>query len=255
MTRTIAWAAAVALTATCAYGQDPQTATGQPPPARTETAPGPTGARKLLVDVGHDYLNFFSVENGEFGAVGGAIAGVIHGADGFFRDETVGPTPAAMKPGATYGNLAFQFPLAITWWVVGHATGSARGADAGRDLLRAQISAISWTYAIKYSVNRTRPNGDPRSFPSGHTSASFATATVLQQHYGWKIGLPVYAIATYTGAERVWNNKHWASDVAFGAVVGVLSGRTVTVHVRKAGFTIQPRAVAGGGGIEIHVLP
>jgi membrane-associated phospholipid phosphatase len=66
---------------------------------------------------------------------------------------------------------------------------------------------MSRTYLAKYTVNRTRPNGDPRSFPSGHTSASFATAQVLQGHYGWKVGVPVYAVATYTAGERVSNNS------------------------------------------------
>jgi membrane-associated phospholipid phosphatase len=219
-----------------------------------ETAPQPSGVRRLLHDVAHDYRDFLSVENGEFAAVGGTATAVIHGADDFIRDQAVGPTPTALKPGSTSGNLAFQFPLAIGWWAIGHAASSARGSDAGRDLLRAQISAASWTYAIKYSVDRTRPNGDPRSFPSGHTSASFATATVLQQHYGWKLGLPAFALATYTAVERVYDNKHWASDVAFGAVVGMLSGRTVALHVRKSKLHIEPRAMPGGGAIEVHVL-
>src|SRR5436190_2211768 len=83
-----------------------------------------------------------------------------------------------------------------------HVAGSARGANAGRDLVRAQISAASFTYAIKYAVDRQRPNGDPRSFPSGHAAASFATATVLQEHYGWKLGLPAYAMAAYVAGER-----------------------------------------------------
>jgi len=142
----------------------------------------------------------------------------------------------------------------VTWWIAGHASGSDRAADAGRDLVRAQISALSWTYAIKYAVDRTRPNGDPRSFPSGHTSATFATAMVLQKHYGWKLGVPMFAAATYTAAERVTNNKHWASDVAFGAVIGVLSGRTVTLHLQRAQLGVQAMPLPGGGGVLVHVL-
>lgn len=222
-------------------------------PQHAESAPEPGGVHGFLADVGRDYLHMFSIENAEWAAVGGTATAAIHQADELLRSVTDQPTPYALKPGATYGNLAFQVPLAATWWIVGHAAGSSRGADAGRDLVRAQISAMSWTYAIKYSVNRTRPNGDPRSFPSGHTSATFATAMVLQEHYGWKVGLPIFGAAAYTGAERVMNDKHWASDVAFGAVVGILAGRTVTVHVRHQRLSIQPQAVPGGGGITIHV--
>ena len=212
------------------------------------------GVKAFVRDVGSDYRDFLTLENAEFVAVGATATGVLGGLDHQLAEATSGPTPAALKPGQTYRNLAFQFPLALTWWIVGQASGSRRGADAGRDLVRAQISALSWTYAIKYSVNRTRPNGDPRSFPSGHTSATFATAMVLQKHYGWKLGLPMLAASTYTAAERVTNNKHWPSDVAFGAVIGMLSGHTVTLHLQRAQLGVQPVPVPRGGGIVVHVL-
>src|SRR5262249_23602717 len=156
-------------------------------------------------------------------------------------------------PGATYGNLAFQVPLAATWWIVGHVVGSERASAAGRDLLRAQISGASFTYALKYAVDRTRPNGDPRSFPSGHATAAFATATVLQEHYGWKLGLPMFALATYVGGERVTQKKHWPSDVTFGAAIGMMSGRTVTLHLRRERVELHPQAVPGGGGVLVYV--
>lgn len=217
--------------------------------------PESSAFKTFLSDVGRDYRNYLTLENGQWALVGGTATAVLAGVDDELADAAAAPTPAALKPGQTYGNLAFQFPLAVTWWIAGHAAGSRRGADAGRDLLRAQISAVSWTYAIKYSVNRTRPNGDPRSFPSGHTSATFATAMVLQRHYGWKLGLPMFAASTYTAAERVTNNKHWASDVAFGAVIGMLSGRTVTLHLHRAQIGLQPVPIPGGGGVLVHVLP
>ena len=126
---------------------------------------------------------------------------------------------------------------------------AANMAAAGRDLARAQISAASWTYALKYAVNRERPNGDPRSFPSGHASATFATALVLQQHYGWKVGGPAVAVAVYTSLSRVAANKHWASDVVFGSALGMASARAVTVRLRNTDVSISPLPLAGGGGI------
>lgn len=220
----------------------------------TDPTPQPGGFKLFLTDVGRDYRDFLTLDNAQWAAVGGVITGVFAGVDDELASATAGPTPMALKPGQTYGNLAFQFPLAVTWWIAGHASGSDRAAGAGRDMVRAQISALSWTYAIKYAVDRTRPNGDPRSFPSGHTSATFATAMVLQKHYGWKLGVPVFAAATYTAAERVTNNKHWASDVAFGAVIGTLSGRTVTLHLYRAELGVQVVPVPGGGGVLVHVL-
>ena len=55
----------------------------------------------------------------------------------------------------------------------------------GRDLVRAQIVTQTLTQVLKYSGQRERPDGsNNKSFPSGHSSGSFATATVLQRHYG-----------------------------------------------------------------------
>jgi membrane-associated phospholipid phosphatase len=212
------------------------------------------GLHAFLRDVWSDYGSFISIENAEWAAVGGTATLVAHMGDDMLRSATEGPTPMVLKPGSSYGNPSFQFPLAITWWIVGHAAHSSRGAQAGRDLVRAQISAASWTYAIKYAVDRTRPNGDPRSFPSGHSSATFATAMVLQEHYGWKLGVPVFAAAAYTASERITENKPSTSDVVFGALVGVLAGRTVTLRLREHSIQIEPQAMAGGGRVTIRVL-
>ena len=142
-----------------------------------------------------------------------------------------------------------QIPVAVSWWVAGHALGSQRSSAAGRDLLRAQISVFSWTNAIKWTARRTRPNGDPRSFPSGHASASFATAAILQTHYGWKVGVPAFAAAAYTAASRVAANEHWLSDVTFGATLGLVCARTVTIRLRDHRFALVPMSVPGGAAL------
>jgi membrane-associated phospholipid phosphatase len=72
---------------------------------------------------------------------------------------------------------------------------------------------------------------------------------VLQQHYGWKLGLPMFAASTYTAISRITVEKHWASDVVFGAFVGMASARTVTWHIRNARLAVVPLVVRGGGGI------
>ena len=71
-------------------------------------------------------------------------------------------------------------------------------------------------------------------------SAAFATAMVLQEHYGWKLGAPFFVIATYTAASRIIDNKHWASDVVMGAFMGMTSGRTVTVRLRRRPLSLAP---------------
>ena len=143
--------------------------------------------------------------------------------------------PSTLAGGNIYGSQLLHLPVAGRAGRSRRRPGSEppRGRSA-RDLLRAQISVVSWTYAIKFAADRTRPNGDPRSFPSGHASTSFATAMVLQEHYGWKLGLPAFLAGAPTPrVSRVAANQHWASDVVFGAAVGIASGRTVTLHLRE----------------------
>jgi membrane-associated phospholipid phosphatase len=222
-------------------------------PAASGAQPADEGsaAGRLLRDVASDYKNFLSIDSAETLGIGGFAAGAIHAADGSIASGIQASDPATLTGGATYGSQLLQVPMAIAWWVVGAAAGSDRHAAAGRDLLRAQISVVSWTYAIKLATDRTRPNGDPRSFPSGHASTSFAAAAVLQRHYGWKVGLPALLAAAYSGLSRVTENQHWASDVVFGAAVGIASGRTATVRLRDTRLSVAPLAVPGGGGVLI----
>lgn len=79
---------------------------------------------------------------------------------------------------------------------------------------------------LKYGINETRPDGTERSFPSGHTTTAFFGARMLDKAYGKKypaIAIGGYALASATGALRIANNKHWASDIFMGAAIGIAS--------------------------------
>jgi membrane-associated phospholipid phosphatase len=235
----VAWSlAAVLVSAAC-----PAVAQSPPKESRDRTA---GAATQFASDIGHDYARFISWENVDWLAIGAGAAFAVHPADNSVRTHVEGGGVATYPGADLYGRQVFQMPLAIGWWIAGASVGSVRGAATGRDLVRAQISAASWTYVMKLATDRTRPNGDPRSLPSGHAANVFATATVLQQHYGWKAGVPAYAAAIYTAASRVAADEHWLSDVAFGAAVGLVAGRTVTLHVRASRIAIAPVPIAGG---------
>ena len=221
--------------------------------AGAQTADESNVAVKFLDDVAHDYLRFLSVENAEILTLGGAAAGGAHAADSAVAHWVETNQPSTWVGGAEYGSQYLHIPVAVAWWAIAALAGSEKGADAGRDLLRAQLSVVSWTYGIKYAADRTRPNGDPRGFPSGHASTSFASAMVLQEHYGWKLGLPAFLAAGYTSGSRIIADQHWTSDVIFGAAVGIASGRTVTLHLRQTRIALSPLPLPGGGGVLVKV--
>jgi membrane-associated phospholipid phosphatase len=181
----------------------------------------------------------------------GAMAAMLgHGFDasvsGGMSHRSLAP---AFASGETLGGARFQMAGAFATYTVGRLTKSPRVAQVGGDLVRAQLVAQGMTAAIKMSARRTRPDGTQFSFPSGHSSVTFASATVLQRNLGWKVGVPAYAAATFVAASRIHERRHFLSDVAFGAAVGIVAGRAVTIGRGEARFAMTPMAAPGGGGV------
>jgi membrane-associated phospholipid phosphatase len=127
--------------------------------------------------------------------------------------------------------------------------------------LRAVTSAAianGVTQLLKQAFGRVRPDvegSEPLDFepfsgnnsmPSGHTSAAFGFAASLADDVRplWaKIGL--YTLATGTAWSRLYDNKHWTSDVVFGAIVGITSAKLVNGSWQLWG--IAPPAVFTDG--------
>ena len=132
---------------------------------------------------------------------------------------------------------------------LGRFSGNHCLGSVGADLVRAQLVAEALTLPLKYSVKRTRPDhGSGYAFPSGHSSVTFASATVLHERFGWKAGVPAYAVASYVAASRIQARRHYLSDVIFGAALGIVSGRGVTVG-NKHSIVAVPSASRGQAAI------
>jgi membrane-associated phospholipid phosphatase len=92
-----------------------------------------------------------------------------------------------------------------------------------QQLLYTYGATMGTTLLLKKTVDATRPNGEPESFPSGHAASAFAGAAYLQRRYGWTYGVPAYAVGAFVGYTRVENDKHYWRDVAASAAIASLS--------------------------------
>jgi len=98
-------------------------------------------------------------------------------------------------------------------------------------------AATAITFGLKYSINEKRPNGEEHSFPSFHTSSSFAAASFIQNRYGWFYGAPAYLASSLVGWSRIESREHWAKDVVGGAVIGAAAGFFFTKPYKGVGLS------------------
>jgi membrane-associated phospholipid phosphatase len=209
-----------------------------PAPARTfKTKPlswdGPRddGRRTLGAfpkNLGRNFVGVFSGRNLLPFAVGVAATTTASAFDSRTKSLLQGTCEACATTGATVGGSA-MVPLVGAMFVAGRFAPQGRFRSATYDFAQAMIVNGAYTSILKYSIHRERPDGSNRlSFPSGHTSSAFSLATVANRHYGWKVGVPAYVLASGIGLSRIEKDKHYLSDVLAGATLGVIVGRTVT---------------------------
>jgi Membrane-associated phospholipid phosphatase len=129
---------------------------------------------------------------------------------------------------ATFDDFSQYVPMAA---VYGLNLAGIKGKNNFRD--RTMILATSYLVmgvtveSLKNITRVERPDGSSRnSFPSGHTATAFMGAEFLWQEYKdvspW-IGVAGYSVAAGTGFFRMYNNRHWLTDVMAGAGIGILS--------------------------------
>jgi membrane-associated phospholipid phosphatase len=232
------------------------------PPAEKPPAPEHTGFKALVFETASDF-NAFPRRTSTWVilAIGGGAAALAHPVDKKVTERMVASnaTGKAFAAGKWIGSAYVQAGTAVGLYVVGrymlpHAEGAPKTnkvSHLGFDLLRALAVSQALTQVIKVSVQRPRPTGECCAFPSGHASAAFATAAVLERHLGYRGAIPTFAIAAYVAASRLHDNRHYLSDVLFGGALGVASGWTVVGRHGRSNYAFAPVPLPGGFMVSI----
>ncbi|MFD0940843.1 phosphatase PAP2 family protein [Pedobacter boryungensis] len=158
-----------------------------------------------------------------------------------------------------------QFAPAVAVWGLNFAGVKGRHNLFDASMLYVTSAAIMGvsTHFVKRGVHRERPdNSGNNSFPSGHTASAFAAAEFLYQEFKYKspwIGYAGYFVATATGTLRMYNNKHWFSDVVAGAGFGIASTKLsylIYPHIKRiftkkdvTNLSVMPYRQDGANGL------
>ena len=188
------------------------------------------------------------------------------------------------------------FIIGGSLYIAGRASKQRDMADLGLHGTEAVVVGSIFAGVLKDAFGRARPFVHPptdstgfdpnnwqflsglkagdnyRSFPSGHSVAAFAAAAAVANetsrwwpHLTWVIGPTMYGGATLVGLSRMYNNRHWASDVMMGAAIGTFAGNKVVRYHHRTnptnkfdkwllGTSITPSA-DGGHSLSWFVLP
>ncbi|HXT16770.1 MAG TPA: phosphatase PAP2 family protein [Gemmatimonadaceae bacterium] len=151
-----------------------------------------------------------------------------------------------------------SYVIGASMFAAGKATHSERLAEVGLHGTEALAIGALFADGLKYTFGRARPfvdtvpnpdnwqlfrgtkGGNYQSFPSGHTTAAFAAAAAVSAETSrwypeltyFLIGPVMYGGATAVGLSRMYNNRHWASDVIMGAAIGTFAGTKVVRYHR-----------------------
>ena len=157
--------------------------------------------------------------------------------------------------GEIVGDGAFPVGVAATLWSAGKTFGAPSLANFGTDLFRVQAANGFLTTVFKRGINRTRPDGTPYSYPSGHTSSAFATAGAVYTHFGKTWGIGAFAIAGYVGLSRLQEGKHYLSDVIAGGLLGTYISLKLARRSdrRTSPVSILPSTIEGHPAIKFSV--
>lgn len=155
------------------------------------------------------------------------------------------------------GNVISPYTLAgasFITFLISNTTQNSKLTLAMESASEANFFAMSLVGIGKIAFLRQRPNGGKFSYPSAHSAAAFATATVLTEFYGIPAAIPSYAIASLVSLSRLDGHEHHLTDVLAGAVLGTAVGiGTSLAHKHEYGdFVLIPQVSSNEAGLTLY---
>ncbi len=136
-----------------------------------------------------------------------------------------------------------QFGASALWYAISKKNQDDFSAERAKAMIAALSVTGVATMGLKAIRQNKAPNGKDWAWPSGHTASSFTVASMLDEFYGPKVGVPAYALASLVAYRMMDSGDHWASDVVFGAALGWVVGHTFGAKHKQlevAGFKVLP---------------
>lgn len=149
----------------------------------------------------------------------------------------------------------FYPPLIL--FSIGQLTDNEKATKTGFYSAEASVLGLGITFIGKNIFARARPysgegadswnnerfNKTYTSFPSGHSTVAFATATVISEMYKDKKHIPplMYTLAALAAFSRVYDDKHWTSDIFLGSAIGYFSGKLLLDIKKQDGTFLYPQ--------------
>jgi len=177
--------------------------------------------------------------------------------------------------GEKYGTISYAGIFAGGMYLTGKIIDNKSITTTGRMLTESVLYSGLAVSLLKYTVGRSRPYTDEGpvtmftysfqeanvSFPSGHTATAFAISTVLANRINNPFTtVALYGLAGFTGYQRIYDNKHWFSDVFVGAAIGYFIGSSIVNSEENresdnfwGSLDVMPSVNSSGAGLSLHL--
>lgn len=190
----------------------------------------------------------------------------------YFQGNRTSSRDSVSDVAVNFGDGLYDLGFLAVYGGSGYLIGNEKMHETALLSFESFIAANTLGTAAKVGIGRSRPyteegstsylpfstSTDQTSFPSGHTISAFSIASVFAEEYeNPVVDVLAYGLASSVGIQRIYGDKHWASDVFVGAVIGIVAGKSIVYLHRKKGdgsVYLVPFTPPGGEGAGLSVV-